>query len=364
MKGLPFVEFDHSINYKVAAYPVLVTKGCYWDKCTFCDYVLMGDLGDDRYMARPVEEVYQEMKEFRKQVPHAEFVLISDAVPPSWYKKLAKMANAENFKLWTKSYMINNKSLNDEFFREISQAEVRGFTFGTESTSDRVLNLMQKQANQKVIIENLKLAKKYGVKVKVNLIPNYPSTTYKEALAACRIIDLFSETISQIAAFKFYLSANTSMFKNPKEFNLQVDKAPYMKSNHNGYHTVQFKTEDGMTPEEETKIYRIISTINSKIIVRNELERVKSIIKRDEFNRVSFKSTLKLDKKEDFSVFHDYSNGVFMTLTKEQEKLIEEVFDPSMKPKFSSLLELKQTKKDKDEKINQLVKLNLLKLSA
>lgn len=299
MKGLPFVEFDHSIKYKIAAYPVLVTKGCYWGKCTFCDYVLMGDLADDRYMARPVEEVYQEMKEFRKQVPHAEFVLISDAVPPSWYKKLAKMANAENFKLWTKSYMINNKSLNDEFIREISQAEVSGFTFGTESISDRVLNLMQKQANQKVIIDNLKLAKKYGIKVKVNLIPNYPSTTYKEALAACRIVELFSDTISSIAAFRFYLSANTSMFKDPKEF-----------------------------------------------------------------NKVGFKSTLKLDKNDNVSVLHDYSNGVFMTLTKEQQELVEEVFDTAMKPKYSNLLEFKQTKKDEDEKIGQLVKLNLLKLSA
>lgn len=266
MKGMEHVkfEFDKSYNHN-RRYPVLVTKGCYWGKCEFCDYVLMGDLGKDRYIARPVEEVYEELKAIRKIDPESNFILISDAVPPKWYLKLAKLANADGFPLRTYSYMINNKALNEEFFQEISKACVRHFTFGTESTSDRVLRLMNKQATQKIIIDNLKLAKKYGVDVQINLIPNYPTTTYKEALGAYKILNLFQDTLSGISVFKFYLSANTSMFKNPSEFSLEIQEAPYVKSEHNGFHTAEFKVTEGMTQEEEDDIYAKLTKLDSVI---------------------------------------------------------------------------------------------------
>ncbi len=266
LKRIPYVDFDLPENHTYQnQFPVLVTKGCYWGKCEFCDYVLMGDIGKDRYIARPVENVYGELKALRQKYPNAGFSLVSDAVPPQFYKKLAVMANAENFPLHTMSYMINNKSLNEEFFKELAQAKVGSFCFGTESTSDRVLRLMNKQATRAIIIDNLRLAKKYGVRVKVNLIPNYPSTTYEEALSAYKICYLFKDIISSLAVFKFYLSANTNMFRNPTEFDIEIDSAPYLKSEHNGYHTAEYKTKGGMTPEQEQLIYDKLENLNRLI---------------------------------------------------------------------------------------------------
>lgn len=355
LKNLPFSDFDYDVKYNGNnTYPILVTKGCYWGKCAFCDYVLMGDLGDDRYIARPVEEAYAEMKHIRTKDPNATFILISDAVPPNWYKKLAKMANAENFKLNSYSYMINNKAINDEFFREISQAGVLSFTFGTESTSDRVLNLMAKQANRQDIINNLELASKYNVRVKINLIPNYPSTTYAEALDAYKVIKKYKDTIHIIAIFKFYLSANTNMFQNPQEFGLEIKDAPYLKSDHNGYHTVSYEeTGGGMTTAEENKIYFLFYSLAKEIKHNSEQKLVEHFYNKNQFENIYFKSSYQVVKVGDEEYLTDTTTNKRILIDDDVKEIIDKAYGENLVPLYNNLqdfLENNQTDQEDTEK--------------
>lgn len=253
---LPFTEFDNMNEYDLPALPVMVNKGCYWGKCTFCDYTLMGDLGGLRYISRSVDIVYEEIKSLRKKYPHQLITLISDAVPPKFYKELCQKANTENFPLRTLSYMINNKNLTEEFFIEASKAQIAKIVFGTESFSDRILGLMKKQASRQDIMNNLELVKKYDINVTVNLIPNYPTSTYEEALDSVAIVEHYKNVISSITPFKFYLSANTEMDQNPEMYDLKVDeRTPYMKDTSNGYHSKNFTVKKYMTPAQEDRVY-------------------------------------------------------------------------------------------------------------
>ena len=58
VSNLPIPKFPDTSDYFPPLYmPTLVTKGCFWGKCAFCDYVRLDDLGGRRYIARPVTEV-------------------------------------------------------------------------------------------------------------------------------------------------------------------------------------------------------------------------------------------------------------------------------------------------------------------
>lgn len=361
LKQLPFVNFDYDDRYNGNhMYPILVTKGCYWGKCKFCDYVLMGDLGGERYIGRPVEDAFEEMKAIRKKDPRADFILISDAVPPQWYKKLAIMANAENFKLNTYSYMINNKALNEEFFAELSKAHVKSFVFGTESTSDRVLNLMAKQANRDIIIDNFKLARKYGIKIKVNLIPNYPTTTYREAMDAFKVIKEYKDIIMRIAVFKFYLSANTSMFENPSEFGLEIDDAPYLKSEHNGFHTVSYSNQEGMSPEEEKKVFVMFQMLMKEIERIHSKDRVSQRIENEELEFVSFRTSFELLKENGKEYLFDPTTQVKVPYEGTLKDKISSIYGPDLVPLYTSVKEfLDKNQEDKDA-LNYLLEKNLL----
>lgn len=259
---LPFTQFDNMEEYDHLSLPVLVNKGCYWGKCTFCDYTLMGDLGGLRYLSRSVDIVFQEIKALRERYPDAHVSLISDAVPPKFYRELCERANSENFPLRTISYMINNKNLTEEFFIQASKAQISRIVFGTESFSDRILGLMKKQASRQDILDNLELVKKYDLTVTVNLIPNYPTTTFEEALDTVALVEHYKNVISSITHFRFYLSANTEMDQNPEYYNIEVDKrTPYTKDQSNGYHSKSFSLKKAMTKPQEDRIYKMLDQL-------------------------------------------------------------------------------------------------------
>jgi len=361
MKGIPFSKFDYDRRYNGSKrYPVLVTKGCYWGKCKFCDYILMGDLGGERYIARPVEEVYEELKFIRQHDPDAEFMLISDAVPPNFYKNLAKLANADDFKLKTHSYMINNKALNEEFFKEIAKADVKGFVFGTESTSDRVLDLMSKQADRETIIDNLRLAQKYNLKVKVNLIPNYPTTTFKEAFGAYEILSKYKDTISSLAVFKFYLSANTSMFQNPSEYGIEVNDAPYLKSDHNGFHTVEYNSKDGMTPVEEKKIYFLLHSLNNTIKTQQAVKLIKESLESKSYEKIFFRSSFSWKDNGGKKALKDVALDFSIECNDNLLSIVDRIYTKDLIPKYNTVKEFLDDNEDGAEIIEVLFKNKLI----
>lgn len=296
LDSLPITQFDSMELYENPFIPVIVNKGCYWGKCTFCDYILMGDLGGARYVSRSVDVVFNEIKEYRKIYPNFDVNLISDAVPPKFYKELCLRANAEDFPLKTHSYMINNKNLTEDFFKEAARARINIIIFGTESTSDRVLELMQKQGRRRDILENLRNAQKYGLRVKVNLIPNYPTTTYKEALQTIKDISIFTDVIAKLAVFKFYLSANTAMDQNPEDFELDVKSdIPYLKTAHNGFHSRDFVNRKGMNPDEERAVFATLYNMSFNLTLKKA---------RSDFQKLFNPSDIKkLSPSKDFSVF-------------------------------------------------------------
>lgn len=323
LDALPQVQFDGMENYDNPLIPVMVNKGCYWGKCSFCDYILMGDLGGFRYISRSVDIVYNEIKALREKYPDYRVNLISDAVPPKFYKELAMKANSENFPLRTYSYMINNKNLTEDFFREAGKAQIGIIVFGTESTSDRVLELMQKQGRRADILENFRLAKKYGVNLKVNLIPNYPTTTYEEAQQTIADISQFQDSISMLAVFKFYLSANTKMDQAPENYDLDVDpNLPYLKSQNNGYHSREFQRKTGMTAEQETEVFLKLRNINIMCNMNETKRKFKQLWEEKGFHGLKLSTDFKLVVDNGQYMVYSYKKGMLFYVTQDDYNII------------------------------------------
>lgn len=322
LDALPYTKFDEVEFYENPMMPVLVNKGCYWGKCSFCDYILMGDLGGFRYISRSVKVVFDEIKSIRERHPGVAINLVSDAVPPKFYKELAILANQENFELNTHSYMINNKNLTEDFFIEASKAKIGKIVFGTESTNDRVLELMKKQGRRKDILENFRLAKKYGIGIKVNLIPNYPTTTYREAAQTVNDIVFFQDSISQLAVFRFYLSANTHMDKNPETYGLDVnDDVPYLKTQHNGFHSREF-TSKGMSKEEEEQIYFVLRSV----AIKCQMNEIKGFFKK-KFGEKKLKlnKDFELIADNDQLMVYSFDKGSMYYISQDEYNLIQDL---------------------------------------
>lgn len=268
----PLFEADLERYIPPLKLPVLVTKGCYWGKCTFCDYPRLADLGGKRYISRSPEIVLSEIKALQQRYNPEQINLISDAVPPSWYAELATRAIDEHVQLKSSSYMMHSKSLDEEFFALLSRAGVRTIRFGTESTNERILDVMKKQAKREVIINNFRLAYRYNIRTVANVIPDYPTTTFAEAVAVLKDFQQLSSIISSINPQMFDLTAGAPAAADPDQFKLIIQSNAYVKSSH-GYHGITFARGDGLTSSQRNFLMKSFNVLERQKTIERKIAR-------------------------------------------------------------------------------------------
>ncbi len=248
LNELPSPLFQENLidYFSPTSMPVLVTKGCYWGKCTFCDYPKLSNLGGRRYIARDVEAVLQEIGDLQSRYDVDQINLISDAIPPAWYRRLAQRALGVGLELKTWSYMMHHRSLDRDFFNLLAAAGVRVINFGTESMIERILEVMNKQASPSDIQKNVFDAFQAGVTIVCNFIPDYPTTTREEAFENLAMVADLLPMINSLNPQMFDLTAGTAIESNPELFELKIDRNAYVKTNH-GYHSVSFSRDRSIT---------------------------------------------------------------------------------------------------------------------
>jgi len=226
--------------------PVLATKGCYWGKCTFCDYSKMNAFCNPSYITRPASDVLDEISYLKKQFKPLKIMLVSDGLSPTWYRKLCELAIANEISLSTWSYMLHSKRLNNDFFSILKQAGVASINFGTESTSNRILKLMNKMVRRNTIINNIRHAHNHRIDAVVNIIIDFPTMTFDECKSvADDIIDL-NDVITILNPQNFELTVDTKIHNTPEKFEIDISNSGLEKTSH-GYHSASFSRRTGMT---------------------------------------------------------------------------------------------------------------------
>ncbi|WP_281930876.1 B12-binding domain-containing radical SAM protein [Roseibium album] len=251
---LPAPQFTELGRYFVPLrLPTLVTKGCFWGQCTFCDYVRLSNLAGKRFIARTPARVLEEITGYRDRYGACSILLVSDAVPPAWYRKLAQHSVDSGVSLKSSSYMMHSASLTVEDFKLFGAAGVESINFGTESTNDRLLSLMKKPSNYQTIVKNLRDAKRVGIYTVVNSIVDFPTTTFAEATD---VLSDFTRLMPYMDVFNpsaFDVTAGTTVSEQPKAFGIDVKTDAYIKTDH-GFHSLQIANDGSMTRAQRDKL--------------------------------------------------------------------------------------------------------------
>ncbi len=269
INSLPFSNFDSffkdlsSISDDVKQYfyyygrlPVEISRGCWWNKCTFCNHNIQ-------------HKTYRE-KDYSKIIDETEFL-------SSKYKMLDFYLNGNNiikkdFRLLIDGLKSLEKDYN--FIVEVRADQLKshdytslkeaGFTIiqtGIESFSQNYLKKMNKGTRVIDNIAALKFCKENGIWNSYNIIVNYPNEEK---------ID-FEETKKNIDHIKYYLDPpninnlligyGSPIFDNPENFNIEnfentkIDKLifpdEYLKENFSFFYDFkrkkQISTNDWIT---------------------------------------------------------------------------------------------------------------------
>lgn len=262
IQSLPRVTFNRDeipMYFEPLELPVLATKGCYWGKCTFCDYAKMAAYCSPGYLVRDAETIFGEIVALRMRYPEANIVLISDGISPSLYLQLCRIAIKNRVKINTWSYMLHSEQLTDEFFKALSEAGVGFIDSGSESTCNRILELMRKPTQRDSIIENFVLAKKHGIAATMNVIIDFPSIQYDECQGVIKDMRSLMPYVSSFNPQFFHLSSNTPIHDMIESLDIDPG-AEYCDTGH-GLQCKEFTVASGMTDDERNEIATTIGKI-------------------------------------------------------------------------------------------------------
>lgn len=203
LNTLPFVDFSsfyEQLNMTTpniqqyvqlnSRLPIEISRGCWWNKCSFCNQQAYYPFYREKHIDRFVEELNY-LSETYKMLS---FQIIGSTLPidnlRNLCKKIISLEKDFSFIAETRSDQLKS---NDYLL--LKKAGFHIIQTGIETFSKNLLKKMKKGTR---IIDNiaaLKFCKEYGIKNEYNIITNFPTENNHD----------FNETLSTISWFNQYL---------------------------------------------------------------------------------------------------------------------------------------------------------------
>ena len=164
--------------------PVQLGKGCYWGKCTFCDFYTGQQSFDMKSVIRAVDEVEYLSKKYGSKL----FNFVDEAVPPKFYNEFAKEVIRRGLEIYYYSFARLEKAFTAEVLNNLYASGARFFMWGYEAESHRVMKLINKGVDLDHRREILRFARDAGLWNLCTFLLGFPTETWEELQSTIRVI--------------------------------------------------------------------------------------------------------------------------------------------------------------------------------
>lgn len=193
---------------------ILTSRGCPY-RCEFCNSTLMKRYKSVRF--RSAEDVIGEIKYLNQQYGVTSFRIQDDifSINRSRLKEIAD--GLEKYKFSFRCFArVDN--IDEDILNDFNRLGIFHLSFGVESGSQRILDLMNKGTKVEDIRRSIKLAKSYGMKCRVYLIAGYPGETIE---SLDETINLIREVKpDDVSVYPLIPYPGTPLYENPKKYHI------------------------------------------------------------------------------------------------------------------------------------------------
>ncbi|WP_322614505.1 B12-binding domain-containing radical SAM protein [Pseudomonas sp. BIC9C] len=214
---------DYSI-YKMEDYwspePVILyspTRGCYWNKCTFCDYGLNFNSPTSPSRERDLSGLRTDLKSIAK-LAEAMYVAV-DAISPKFLMKLCEEIKESKFRLsWSAEIRLEKKIVSHDLAKILSEGGCVGLSFGFESGSQRILDKINKGVDITLVPDLLDAVSNEGIHVQLMGFTGFPSETEDEASETFEFLERHKDSWTLSGIGSFVLTPGSIVAKSPSNF--------------------------------------------------------------------------------------------------------------------------------------------------
>jgi hypothetical protein len=192
------------------------TRGCYWNRCTFCDYGLNSDSPTSPSRERPIPSAVSDLQ--RIQAIGTSIYFAVDAMSPKYLRKLA--AAIAPLKLSWSAELRLEKTFVKGLSQELAASGCVAISFGYESGSPRVLDLIDKGTDTAMIGQILAALREANIGAQMMGFVGFPSETPEEAMETYDFLIKHQDTWALAGIGDFVLTTQSIVAKEPSRFGI------------------------------------------------------------------------------------------------------------------------------------------------
>jgi ribosomal peptide maturation radical SAM protein 1 len=199
--------------------PIEGSRGCWWNKCTFCNL----NAQYSHYREKSVERIIYEVKEQVDRYDCNSIRFMDNVQKIKNFNKL--MSALKNMDKDLNIFLeIRAGHLKKEDYRLMRDAGVRIVNIGVEAFGNRMLKKMNKGVTTIENIAAIKYCQELGILAFYNIIINYPNEDQSDLQEAIENVKFVKGFIPPISVHPMGLYHGSLVYNNPKAFNIKEIK--------------------------------------------------------------------------------------------------------------------------------------------
>jgi uncharacterized short protein YbdD (DUF466 family) len=199
--------------------PVEFSRGCWWNKCTFCNLNLQWC----GYRYKKASQMIDEVTALSARYGCLDFTFTDNMIPPQeslhFFTQTSELHT--DFSFFAEIRSIGEKKSIDDIFSLYRRGGLSTIQVGIESLSNSLLRRMQKGVSVIENIATMRAAQEHSLALEGNLIIQFPGSTQSEVDETLENLDyIFSFSPLSIAAF--FLGHDSPVCISPKKYGIKA----------------------------------------------------------------------------------------------------------------------------------------------
>lgn len=253
-----FDDLDLNLYNSKQVLPINFSKGCI-ASCSFCNESRYNDTFRFRNAKRVIEEIELMQKKYKTVHFHCIDSLVNGNL--KLLKEICELTIQKNLKFTWGGLARFTSTLTRKVLEQMHAAGCRYLSFGMESASQHVLDLMQKNVKVENIHRIVNDCSDIGIAVDVSLIVGFPGEEEEHFMETMNFLDKFNQKLRIITFYQtLSIIPNTYLFDHLDEFNVIYQTNGNDWITKDGKNTLDIRKERLKRLREKVIHYKLIAS--------------------------------------------------------------------------------------------------------